>query len=163
MIITVGFSKSKAWYNVGSLAIQLAEKRPFSHCYIKYTHPVTCVEIISQAAHGFLNQFDIDIFKQNNVIVEEYDFDVTKEQYRDMLLYIHTNLGKSYGYLELVLIAIKKLFHFEINIHDGDKTYICSEFALRICEILNIITSSIDQDYITPSDLNKLIKEKHSG
>lgn len=160
MNITIGFSRSKNWWALGSKSIQWVEKRPFSHCYVRYTHSVTGIDIISQAAHGFLNQFNVDIFQENNVIVEEYIFDVYHPQYVDMLTYIHKNLGKEYGYLELVLIAIKKVLHVELNVHDGDKTFICSEFAARICQVLGIIDHTIDQDYMTPSDLNTLIKQR---
>lgn len=162
MKITIGFSRAKSPYALGSKAIQIAEKRPYSHCYVRYTHPVTGIDIISQAAHGFLNQFNGDIFKEANTIIEEYTFDVYHKEYTDMLTYIHLNLGRKYGFIQLVFIAIKKLLHIELNIHDGDKTFICSEFASRICDVLGIF-HILNQDYITPSDLNKLIKGKING
>lgn len=156
MKITIGFSRARSKLALGSKVIQLVDKRDYSHCYIKYNHPVTGLTIITQAAHGFLNQFSLGIFLLDNVIVKEYEFNVTKDQYIAMLSYIHLNLGRKYGYFELVKIAIKKLFKIQVDRGDGDKTYICSEFAARICEILNILPTE-SRDYLEPSDLDTLL------
>lgn len=157
MIITVGFSKASSPWAIGSKIIQLGERTPFSHCYISYVHPVTQLPIITQASHGMLNQFSKELFLQHNCIVFEKNFSVTKEQYVAFLTYIQKNLGKKYGYSELVLIAIKKVLNVELNVHDGDNTFICSEFAGKACEALGLIKIK-DQDYFTPKDLYNLIQ-----
>lgn len=158
MKITIGFSKSRHWYALGSKVIQLGANKPYSHCYIKYNHPITGLTLITQAAHGFMNQFSLGIFLADNQIVKEYDFNVTKEQYVAMLSYMHLNLGRKYGYSELIKIAIKKLFGVQVDRGDGDKTYICSEFAARVCEVLNILTIE-SRDYIEPAQLDDLLSK----
>ena len=157
MKISVGFSRNKAWYKVGSTAIELVEKRPYSHAFIRHTDPFTSRDMIAQAAHGMVNEMSFVRFCEDNTVVKQYDFDITPDQYKTLIEAIEDNLGVPYGYMELIWIAIKKLFHVEVNIHDHDDTYICSEFVGRLLEILNIIKPA-DLDFLTPSDLDKLIQ-----
>lgn len=158
MIITVGFSKAASKWAIGSKLIQLGENTPFSHCYIEYIHPITQLPIITQASHGLLNQFSKKIFLENNTIVYSKSYTVTKDQYVSLLTYIHTNLGKKYGYAELLWIGVRMVLGLKLKIHDGDKTFICSEFAGRACEALGLIKLA-DQDYTTPKDLYQLIQK----
>lgn len=160
MKITVGFSRAKDWWLIGSQTIQLAEKRPFSHCYIKYECPVTSMELIVQASHGCVNIMSYDRFQILNLVVEEYEYQVDDKKSNLFFSYINEMVGVPYSRFQLILIAIKKLFHFEVNIHNRDEAFICSELAAVICDMLDIIPDiQEDQDYITPSDLNKMIKD----
>jgi len=156
--MTIGFSRASSMWKLGSAAIQLAEKRNFSHVYIRYICPITQVDIIAQASKGYVNEINVAHFLEHNVIVEEYKLDCSSKQFNDVLLFIKQHLGVKYSQLQILVIAIKKLFNFSIPIDNKDMGFICSEFAARVCQIHGIRTPSYLEDY-TPSDLNTLIKD----
>lgn len=156
--LILGFSKSKSIWKVGSQVIRATEKRDFSHAYIRYKCILTGIDIVAQASHGYVNEMNYEIFQEHNVVVEEYELECNEQQYIDVIKFIRVNLGKDYSKLQIILIAIKKLLHFEVNVQNKDKEFICSEFAARICQITGIRMPS-HLDYYTPSDLNTLIKD----
>lgn len=156
--LIIGFSRSKSPWKVGSQAIQLSEKRDFSHAYIRYTCTLTGVDVVAQASHSYVNEMNFDIFKEHNIVVEEYELPCTENDYISVLKFIRTNLGVDYSKLQIFFLAIKKLLRFEVKVYNRDKQFICSEFAARICEITGIRVPT-HLDYFTPSDLNTLIKD----
>ena len=159
MTIIVGFSRNKEWYKVGSVAIELAEKRPYSHAFLQFTDPFTQRDMIAQAAHGMVNEMSFTRFTEENTVVRTYSFEITPDQFHQLLQTIQDNLGMPYGYLELIWIAIKKLLRIQVNIHDHNDTYICSEFVGMLLQTLDILKPD-NLDFLTPSDLEKLILQK---
>lgn len=154
----LGFSRSKSPWKVGSKVIQLTEKRDFSHSYIRYIDCLTEIDIVAQASHGYVNEMNFDIFKEHNIVVEEYLVMCTEEQYLDMIKFIRVNLGRDYSSLQIFFISVKKVLRFEVNVYNKDKQFICSEFAARICGICGVTVPTY-LDYFTPSDLNTLAKD----
>lgn len=163
MKITVGFSKAKSWWAIGSKAIAMAEKRPFSHSYVKYNCPVTGIELVVQASHGCVNITNYERFKITNIVVEEYTFEVDSDRFQGFMEYINRMVGAPYSTTQILCLAIKKVFRIELNVHNKSLEFICSELSSKICEVLEILEPVVDQDYITPSDFNKLIKKKING
>lgn len=159
MKFKVGFSRSRDWYKIGSKVIEITEERPYSHAYVEYTDYFTEQQMIAQASHGMVNQISLERFLERNNIVKEYEFDIDHAQFLLLMKTIESNLGVPYSKLELVWIAIKKLFHVEVNIHDHDDSFICSEFVARILQILDILSTQ-NVDFLTPSDLDDLIQQK---
>lgn len=158
MKIVVGFSRAKAWWLIGSKIIKTAEKRPYSHAFIRYTSPSTGMEIVAQASHGCINLMNYDRFLSVNTVVKEYALEVSADQFQFMMNYIEANLGTPYSKLQILLLGIKKLLHIEVNIHNKDEAFICSEFIGRILEVINILPEIEDNDYLTPSDLDTLLE-----
>lgn len=158
MEIIVGFSKAKSIFKIGSTIIQKTDCREYSHCYIRHTNKITQVELIAQASHGFVNLVNKDIFTEENIIIKEYSIPCTDAQHLDILTFIDNNLGKPYSRLQLILIGIKKILHFEIKYYDRGASYICSEFAARICSFANIKVP-VELDYVEPSDLDKILQD----
>lgn len=156
--LTVGFSRSKSPWKVGSQAIQISEKRNFSHAYIRYECLLTQVQIVAQASHGFVNEMNYDIFQEHNIVCEEYVLECSDEHFIDVIKFIRKNLGVDYSKMQIFFLAIKKLLRFEVKEYNKDKEFICSEFAARICQIAGVTVPSY-LDYFTPSDLNTLIKD----
>lgn len=159
MKIVVGFSRAKSKWAFGSKLIQLVEKRDYSHVFIRYTHPVSKVELVTQASHGMVHQTSFELFQEKNKVVKEYTFFIDTNKVAPLLTFIHQNIGKSYSQLQLVWIGVKKVLKIKIKTSNNDSAYICSELGARILEVLGILNTS-DEDYITPSDLEKLILGK---
>lgn len=157
MKISFGFSRAKSVYKLGSQAIQEVEKRAFSHAYIKYIDPITGMVLVSQASHGFVNITNYEIFLEANIVAVEYEHECSEEQFINILRYIYKHSGKPYSKFQLILIGIKKILHFEVNIRNGDKAFICSEWAGNIARILNLNVPE-QLDYETPSDLEMVVR-----
>lgn len=157
MEIVIGFSRALKPYQILSKIIMAVEKRDYSHAYIKYQCPITNVMMVCQASHGYVNEMNLDIFLKHNIISHEYTIELTNEEFVDFLTFTKENLGVKYSVKELFLISIKKLFHITINNYDGDESFICSEWAARILKKLKLFNQD-KLDYITPSDLDTILK-----
>lgn len=161
--IVIGFSRSRSPWKIGSKVIQEVEKRDFSHAYVKFIEPITNIELIAQASNGFVNMMAPEFFELHNVVVEEYEVELSDSQFLDIIKFIYSNLGKNYSYLQLVLIGIKKLFRIELNqLENKDMSYICSEFAARLLQIANKDMPE-HLDFVTPSDLREIITSNSIG
>jgi hypothetical protein len=154
----IGYSRSRSPWKIGSKMIQEGEKRDYSHVYIRHTCSISGVEVVSQASHGYVNEVSYEIFKEDNIIVEEYLIKCTDEEFVDIITFIQQNKGKEYDRLAILLIGIKKAFHFEVNVRNRDKEFICSEFSMRVCRVAKIDVPK-ELDYITPSDSNKIVQD----
>lgn len=160
MKIIVGFSRAKSPWRVGSRIILDVEKRNYSHVYVRFAHEITGMQIVYQASLGMVNAYNFDLFKEHNVIVEEYLLETTgKAQDIDFLVFLQKNLGKPYSKFAILFISIKKLFKIEVKYNDNNEQFICSELAFKIINIVKPEIEFSNSDYITPSDLNKLINE----
>jgi hypothetical protein len=153
----IGYSRAKSPWKIGSKSIQIAECRNYSHVYLRYKCRVSGVWVVAQASHGYVNEVSYDIFKEDNIVVEEYLIKCTEDEFVDIITFIQNNKGKLYDRMALVFIAIKKLLHFEVDIRNRDKEFICSEFSTRVCRIAKIEVPK-ELDYITPSDSNKITR-----
>jgi hypothetical protein len=159
MKIIIGFSRAKESWKIGSKIIAETEKRDYSHAYIRITDPITGVELVYQASLGMVNCYNFDLFKQHNVIVEEYCIETTEELFKDVLVFLHQNLGKPYSKIQILLLTIKKLFGFEVKYNNNNEEFICSELATKMILMVYSEANVNNLDYYTPSDLNKLVNE----
>lgn len=157
MNIIIGFSKAKSLLAIGSTIISKIEHRDYSHVYIRNYDFETSLEMVHQASHGRVNAIAFENFKLNNIVVKEYKFSPTREQYVDIMRFMKSNLGVPYSRLQLILIGIKKLLRIEVKIKNGTSAEICSELGARVTKIAGIKIED-NMDFIAPSDLDKILK-----
>jgi hypothetical protein len=155
-ILTLGFSKAKSPWKIGSRVIQEVEKRDFSHAYVLYDCPITSERMVSQASHGFVNETSYRLFLEQNIPCIHYNLYVNNEKFELVFKFIRSNLGQKYSYSQLAIIGLKKLFGAELDIKNND--YICSEWVAEICKILSI-PIGYKMQTVTPSDLNEALKK----
>src|ERR1039457_1974261 len=134
MKLVFGFSKAKG-FDVLSKIIEIEEKRPFSHDYMRLSEP-TGVEVVFQATGLAVNLDSFDGFRTVETVVEEYEIELTGPQYLNVWHYILGKLGAPYSIMQLVRILIKKLTGIKLG-NDG-QSEICSELATQMCEFLHI-------------------------
>lgn len=158
-MIVVGFSRAKESWKIGSKVIATSEKRPYSHAYIRIKDSVTGIELVYQASLGMVNAYNYKLFKEHNIVVEEYNISIDDFKKVEILTFLQTNLGKPYSKAQILFLTLKKLFKFEVRYQNNDQEFICSELAIRIIQIVMPETKISNVDYYTPSDLNKLINE----
>lgn len=157
--ITIGFSKSKSIFKIGSTAIQLVEKREYSHAYIVYYSEEKQCHMVAQASHGYVNEVSLEQFEKSNIVIKQYELAITDFQFKQAMAFIGSKMGSLYSKMQIFLIAIKKLIKLEIKQYNADKYFICSEFAAIVCRILGVKVPN-NLDYVTPSDLDTIL---HNG
>lgn len=151
MKIVFGFSRPQKELPL-SILIQLVEKRPFSHAYVRLIDP-TGLNVVFQASGLVVNLVSFANFQAVEVIVEEYELDVTDDQYKELWTYIISKLGTSYSITQLFSILLNKLTGLKIY-DNGATKEVCSELAARTLTFLGKSVPG-DLDYETPSDFNK--------
>ncbi len=156
--LIIGFSRAKSPWAIGSKLIQASENRNFSHAFIKYSDPITDLTMISQASHGMVHDCYIDNFLDANIIVEEYELMCSNEQWLDFYHFNRKNQGTKYSMQQLFGLAVVKIFHVKLWFNNGDKEFICSEWAARMCKIINKdIPENLDS--MTPSNLRQQLND----
>lgn len=160
MDIIIGFSRAKSPWKIGSKIIAEAEKRDYSHAYVKIINPFTKITLVYQASLGMVNMYNYNLFLEHNTVVEEYTMTATQENYKEILTFLHSNVGKPYSKTQVMFLSIKKLLGFEVKYQNKDEEFICSELAVRVIEIvIPGTTYDTSIDYVTPSDLNRLVNQ----
>jgi len=160
MDIVIGFSRAKSVWKIGSKIIAESEKRNYSHAYIKIVDPLTGITLVYQASLGMVNVYNYNLFLEHNIVAEEYVMRVNQTQYKKVLTFLHENVGKPYSKDQIFFLTIKKLLGFEVKYQNKDEEFVCSELAVRIIEIvIPGTTYDTSIDYVTPSDLNRLINQ----
>lgn len=157
--IYIGFSKHNG--SLVSKAIQLAEGSEYSHVYIRRKSKYG--EYVYQASGLAVNFMNINTFLEHNTIIEEYEFELPDDKRDELISFFIKYAGVSYqlsALFQLLAILIAKRINVKLNFKgDGDKEFICSELgALFAVDILEIKIDG-DLDFITPMDLNPIIKK----
>ncbi len=160
MKFIIGFSHAKSFWQIGSTIIQEAEKRPYSHTYVRVKDATTGYDLVYQAGgKQGIHVVTYDGFKTGNVPVKEYEIEVPEAVGIFALRWMQTALGVPYSYLQIIRIAIGKVFHTTIANENGPTSMICSEFTGRVCSILGIRNAQ-RLDAFTPSDQDFLLEQR---
>jgi uncharacterized protein YycO len=130
--ITVGFSKPKVWKPFSWL-IMTAYGTPFDHVYIRWHSNSLSRDVIYQASGMAVNFMGAQFFA-NNVVVDEFEVQLTPANKLAMIQFAMDNAGKPYGIKEcfgLAWVRICSLFGKAVAnpfTFDGS-TYVCSELV----------------------------------
>jgi hypothetical protein len=153
--LVVGFSRPSK-FKIGSLAIRAWQGfTAYSHVYIKFNNKWLGVDVVYQASHGNVNCLEYSNFLATNIVVKEFEVEVTNEQVRDSVRSCIFLLQKPYGYWGLLKIVLKKLLGVKWE-GDRNQSFHCSEFAAIICPNLAL---DMDPDFIEPVDLYKALEK----
>lgn len=143
MKFIIGFSKRDMTF---SKLLRWVEKRPYSHCYIRFTHEITHQTLVFHAAEFNIHTVTIENFqKHGNDIIKEYSFEVSDlERIRNAIAFIFNQSGKPYGWIQLLGMAWAKLCAFlglsvKNPLGDKNKTMVCSEFCAHFLAISGIL------------------------
>lgn len=157
--IYIGFSTHTG--NLLSKTIQLVEGSNYSHVYIRRVSKYG--EYVYQASGLSVNFMNIDIFKEHNVIVEEYEFELDDSKKEKLLSFFIKYAGAPYElkslFKILAIIAAKRIGKDLKFQSDGTKEFICSELGAFFCEEILDIKIEGDIDFITPKGLNPIVKQ----
>ena len=154
--LTIGFSRPSSKFAIFGRAIMLYEGVNYSHCYIKYTTGSGSV-LICQASKGMLNFMSVPAFLLHNVVVEEFEIDVTPDQLAFIKKKSMDKAGLPYSVKQIVGIVVAGIFKLKTNPFDSDPdTFVCSEW---VGETLQSLGVKIDKDLglITPKDIREIV------
>lgn len=156
--IIIGFSTRKG---IIPYLIRLMEGTKYSHVYLR-RNSKNIGSYIYQASGLSVNFTGLDIFLKKNQIIQEYKFDLTRNQLNDILRFFIKNAGKPYSLKQLIILGIITFFNklginLKFNTINDNDAFICSELAGRILK--DILQLKIDEnmDFITPAKLQNLI------
>lgn len=155
--ITIGFSRPQKWKPFAWL-IMTAYGIPYDHVYIKFHSNYYERDVIYQASSTMVNFMSPIVFQANNIIVKEFQLDISTENKKNMVKFAMDNAGIPYGIkqcLGLAIVKICEMFGKKIlnPFKDGGKTYVCCELATYVLEQYDSISIPFDQDTINPKEL----------
>lgn len=156
--VYIGFSYHRG--NAISATIKAVEGSEYSHVYIRRVSKYG--EYVYQASGLSVNFMNIDIFKKENVTVEEYEFELPDDKKEELLRFFIKYAGASYALsslFKLLAILAGRRVGIKLNFKgDGDQTFICSELGAFFTEKILGIDVDGTIDYMTPTDLNPIIR-----
>ena len=152
--IAIGFSTPKK-FRVASSLIRCFENSEYSHIYIKMeasSKSKLPFAKVFQASHGDVNAIAFDVFKEKNKIIHEYEIEIEDNKYFEIATWLWFQLGKPYGFMQLVAIAFKSSIG-----QNNDSRFICSELAGMILRDNLGYDLSKSLDYIGLNDIKNIL------
>ena len=129
-------------WKVGAELIKFEQGTSFSHVLIIKG------DLVFQASHGYVNCVHIDNFLLDNKIINTYD---VPDESIDMD-FVYKQLGKKYGVIQILEIALKYLTGIKILINNRNNQFICSEYVGKALR-LDWVT-----DFTTPLEIDNYLK-----
>lgn len=144
-----------------SRLIRWVEGTDYSHVRLCWTNSVG-IEIVYEAS-GSSVKFKGPLAQQSHPVhvIRSYKLEISKEQYKKLVVLCMKNAGVDYGIMQLIGIGVARLFGLKHNpFSRGQKRQVCSEVVGRFLQEVMGIGKSLDLDTVSPKDIEDvLIKE----
>jgi len=160
MKIIIGFSKPKdtkfPWF---SWIIRWMQKTPYSHVYIQwYSNMAEQIMVYHANSHG-INFITKDEFDKTCEKIEEFETQIEKHTYKNLIIFFLKNAGKPYGFLQAFGMFLVKVLKLKKNpFSDGRKSQVCSEVVGYILQDIIGIEILEDLEIAGPKEINEIIK-----
>ena len=162
--LRIGFSKPKGKiFPIFSWLIRIYEGTPHSHVYIRWEtkwNTWLCYHAASVMVH-FLGEYS---FAKHIEIIEEFEFNVSEEQFDRLMRFCTKNVGQDYALLEALMIpfvdyleARGKIFH---SYASGEVKQYCAELVLRALAEMSQEKLTFDADRVKLKQVYEFVKEK---
>jgi hypothetical protein len=156
MKLRIAFSRPKK-FNIASAAIMVFTNCKFSHALIKWRSENLDTDMIYQASHGMAHFMCGKRFSSSNIIVAEYEFNLTDEQFTAVMKKCVQLAGTKYGTLQLIGMGAERLTGVKNPWRDASKTFVCSELVGEILKQLGLIDSTLDLELGGPRELEQAV------
>jgi hypothetical protein len=162
MKIKIEFTRpKKLQHQLLSTLIRIVEGTSYSHVRLHWTNSVGA-DIVYEAG-GTSVKFKGKLAQDQKPVkvMKEYEVEITKEQYRNLIKVCMDNAGLEYGFKQLVGILLVRVFGLKNNpLSQGRKSQVCSEIVGRFLqEILNI-GHELNLDTAGPKDIQYVLDNK---
>lgn len=155
--IYIGFSRHNG--SALSKTIQIIEGSEYSHVYIRRVSKYG--EYIYQASGLQVNFMNAEIFRANNTIVEEYEFELPDGKKEALISFFIKHAGAPYelkSLFKILAILAANRIKWKLNFEaDGSNEFICSELGAFFCVSILEIEIEGKLDFYTPKMLNPII------
>lgn len=161
--LIVGFSRPKT-LKLFAWLIMKAYDTPYDHVYIKFHSDTYERDIIYQASKLMINFMGTALFEEENLIIKEFELDISMENKKKLMQFAIDNAGKPYSMREVLglgLVRISELLGNKIKnpFRDGTKAYVCSVLADYIC--INYTDHGLkDFEDVSPKDLYDYLESR---
>lgn len=155
MKITIGFSRPKKWFVPFAWAIMAYQKTNYSHAYVKFSSASIERTLIYQASGQLVNFIGSEQFDNAEVIVAEYEIEITDDKRKALMQFFVDKAGTPYGVLQCIGLVLNRQFGWNL-LRNGDKEFVCSELVARVLHGLDVPDSFPNLDYVTPKDVRAL-------
>jgi hypothetical protein len=158
--LIIGLSRPTTWKPF-SWAIQTALNTDYDHAYIQLEFPEYGRDIIFQASGLEVNFMSLDIFNSKETITNEWAVEVTDKQYIQIMNFFFSVVGRPYSIMDIVAIALFKIFGKKLLRGDGEKAFICSELVGYTMILAGIMKKEDEKsmDYFMPTDVYRVMQE----
>lgn len=163
--IRIGFSKPKGkWFPLMSWVIRLIEQTPYSHVYVEWEARKYKTHIVYQASGTKVNFMNQKIFREQNTVTHEFDFEISETKKNELVGWALRNVGTDYGMLQIVGIGYVKFMHlFGKHVRNpfgkGRTSQVCSELVGVVLKDFLGEDIQQDLDVIGPRGIFNFIKE----
>jgi hypothetical protein len=154
--LIVGFSSHAG---VFSSLIRLVTASKASHAYMRILDFQGIDDMVFQASGLTVNYCNYEYFTSRNRIVEEYEVQVSDEQYDKAMHIMAKQAGKPYSMRELwgfiYVLAMRHWFSKRVKnpFGDGYNSWVCSELSGEC-------VGAEDPESMTPEDLRRWCKKR---
>lgn len=155
MIITIGFSRPKAWFVPFAWAIMAYQKTNYSHAYVKFHSDSISRDLIYQASGKMVNFIGSEKFAAEEIIVAEYQIEISEDKRVALMQFLVDETGTPYGVLQIFGLLLYRQFGWKL-LRNNDKEFICSELVARVLHGLDVPESFSELDYVMPTDVRAL-------
>ena len=155
----IQFTRPQGGFKPLSSLIRVIQGTPYSHVRLHWVNS-SGVPLVYEASRSSVS-FQGPLAQKNHPvdILDDYSFELDRQQYRKLVEVCMTYAGIDYGKLQLVGIGIRDLLNLEDNpFADGNNSLICSELVGRV--LLEVLHMDIcdDFDTIGPKELHKFLR-----
>jgi len=161
MMLSIGFSSPKNDLKLFGRAIEVVEKRPFSHAFAIYKDPLLDIDMVFQASHGIVHSCTYEKHKEDNNIVRVYNLECSPAQFKAFYTLMLGSLGKPYAWYQIAGVFLGKIFRCKNPFKNDLDSDFCSQLMVYVCLILNIDIKNAPNT-VTPSDLDSILSA-HQG
>lgn len=152
--ITVGFSRSKKRFPIGSWIIRLYDRTSYSHVYLKFHSESLNRVLIYEAVGSGLRFIGSKAWESHAVEVASFDVEVIKGNYLHLLQYCVDNAGTEYGFMQNIGIPLSRLLGLKSNPFQSGKN--CSEVVGEILKHEGYKLPHND-NLVTPKDIYEVL------
>jgi len=165
VLVTIGFSRHRG-FAIGSEAIQKFMNKPFSHTYFKFKQPMYKDYTIFHAVGKGLTYISETNFLKHNIIIYEFEIEISEELYKELMVDCHNNAGEHYGFYQNIGLAIVRLLSkIKINLksnpfNDGIN---CSEWLYYILAEVYGKWTETEPNLVAPDEVYEFLVKVKNG
>lgn len=148
--ITIGFSKSKKKFAVGSVLIRWYMGTPYSHVYLKFDAKSFDRTLVYEAVGKGVRFVGLKNWQHNHEEIASFELNISDDNYKKIMQFCIDNSGSEYGFLQNIGILFSDAFGIKRNpLTSGEN---CSEVIGKIL-VLEGYKINKDLDLLTPKDI----------